>query len=228
MKINIENPREKQYDDLAREFQKADENFPDVTRPFIYSLIDHSKLPNSKLLDLGCGYGKDLEYFQEQGAEVYGVDISSEMITLSIGRVPKATLTRTSFDNLPYPDNFFDFVFSRYAIQHSHDIASAFKEVRRVLKKHTGELVFLVTHPIRHYFEKNTKDYWLQEEVSSVILDGEVTVEEPSHILSEYLSPYLLSNFTLEEFHEKEDPAARRFEGFGNYPRALVIKYRKK
>lgn len=227
MKINVEHPREKQYDDLAREFQNADENFPDITRPFIYSLIDHSKLPNSKFLDLGCGYGRDLEYFQAQGAEVHGIDISSAMINLSRRRVPNAILVRTSFDNLPYPDNHFDFVFSRYAVQHSHNIESVFKEAHRVLKQ-GGKLVFLVTHPMRHYFEKETKDYWTQEEVRSVILNGKVIVEEPSHILSEYLNPFILSNFTLEEFHEKEDPAAKRFEGFGIYPRVLIMKYRKK
>lgn len=227
MKAHPENALERQYDDFAREFQEADEQFPDVTRPFVYNSIDYSRLKTARLLDLGCGYGKDLEYFKKQGSEVYGIDISSEMIKLARERVPCAHLARGSFDNLPYPENHFDFIFSRYALQHSHNLEGTFKEAHRVLRQ-GGDLVFLVTHPMRHYFEKQTKDYWVQEEIASVILDGKLTVEEPSHIFSEYLSPFMLSHFTLEAFHEKHDPAARTFEGFGNYPHILILNYRKK
>lgn len=218
---------EKQYDRFAREFKDADEQFPDVTRPLIYDLLEKSRLSKSRLLDIGCGYGKDLEHFYRQGCEVYGIDISSEMLKLARERVPQAQLDQSSFENLPYEKGYFDFVFSRYAIQHSHNVEGVLKETHRVLKS-GGDLVFLVTHPMRHYFEKKTKDYWVQEDIPSVILDGKLTVCEPSHILSEYLSPFMLSNFTLEEFQEKHDPAARTFEGFGDYPRVMVMRYKKK
>ena len=190
------NSGEKQYDGFARDFKTADEQFPDITRPLFYSLIDHNGLKLARLLDMGCGYGKDLDYFQKQGSEVYGIDISYEMIKLAQERVPQANLANGSFDSLPYPNNHFDFVFSRYALQHSHNLEGAFKETHRVLRQ-GGDLVFLVTHPMRHYFEKTTKDYWMQEDIFSVILDGKLTVEEPSHIMSEYLSPFMLSNLTL-------------------------------
>ena len=224
--VNID-LKEKQYDSFAGDFKDVDEQFPDVTRPFIYKMIDNSLFLGSKLLDLGCGYGRDLVYFQGLGCEVYGVDISSEMIKLAKERAPKAFLSIGSFEKLPYPDNHFDFVFSRYAIQHSHKTEEVFREIHRILKKN-GVLVFLVTHPIRHYFEKKVKDYWAVEDISSVILNGKLTVEEPSHIFSEYFSPFLLSHFNLEEFHEKHDPAAKNFEGFGRYPRILLMRYKKK
>ena len=81
---------------------------------------------------------------------------------------------------------------------------------------------------MRHYFEKRTKDYWTQEDITSVILDGKLTVHEPSHTLSEYLNPQLLQRFELKAFEEKLDPAAKKFEGFGEYPRVLLMKYNKK
>jgi len=225
--MKIESNSEKQYNDFARDFQRADEQFPDITRPLIYELIEPSLLPGSSLLDLGCGYGKDIQYFQKEGFEACGIDISSEMINLAKKIVPQAHLTQASFDKLPYGDESFDIVFSRYAIQHSHNTEQVFREIYRVLKPR-GYLIFLVTHPMRHYFEKTTKDYWLQQDIDSVILDGKVIVKEPSHTFSEYLSPFLLSKFDLEEFHEKHDPAARKFEGFGMYPRILLMRYRKK
>ncbi len=81
---------------------------------------------------------------------------------------------------------------------------------------------------MRQYIEKQTRDYWKQENVASEILGGKLVVREPSHTLTDYLSPFLLSYFDLEVFLEKEDPAAKKFKGFEKYPRILLVKYRKK
>lgn len=222
-----EYPHVDQYDSFAREFRDADESFPDVTRPDIYELIDGSRQPKRKLLDLGCGYGRDLAYFNEKGFETCGIDVSGLMLSLARERVPEDSLALGNFEDLPYESDTFDVVFSRYAIQHSPNTSAVFKEAHRVLRK-DGELVFLVTHPMRNYFEKEHKDYWLQEDIPSEILDGKLIVHEPSHTLTEYLSLFLLCNFTLEAFVEKPDPAAKRFEQFGMYPRVLILKYKKK
>lgn len=217
----------KQYDGFARLFEEADLTFPDSTRPEIYELMEKEQLSGKRLLDLGCGYGKDLAYFANLGSEVYGIDASNEMLKLARKRVPQSKLKLGKFENLPYPNNHFDYIFSRYAIQHSANTEAVFRESARVLKS-LGELVFLVTHPIRNYLEKDTKNYWQAENILSPILNGQLTVTEPSHTLTEYLSPFLLSNFNLLDFREKGDPAAKKFDGFGEYPRILILKYQKK
>lgn len=215
-----------QYDGFAREFQEAASTSLDPNRAIMYGLIGDSELEGFRLLDLGCGPGEDLGYFSEQGAEVYGVDVSSKMIELAGKRVPSANLSKCSFDSLPHEDNFFDFVFSRYAIQHVEDVGEVFREAHRVLKP-DGGLVFLVTHPIRQFIEKTNKDYWGQEVIRSNILGGRVTVEEPSHTFEEYFSPFLLSSFRLKTFIEREDPEAETLED-STYPGALIMKYVKK
>lgn len=215
---------ETQYDKISKEFKNADEDFPDVTRPILYSLIAKK---NGKLLDLGCGYGEDLIHFKKEGFEVYGIDVSKEMVKESESKCKDATVSVSSFEKLPYEKETFDVVFSRYALQHSDKIAPIFTEVFRVLKK-GGEFVFLVTHPLRHYFEKKTRDYWKQEICSSLILGGKVRVEEPSHRLNEYLNKEILSKFDLIDFIEEFDPAAAKMKDAGKYPSILILKLKKK
>jgi len=213
-----------QYDKISQEFKNAAEAFPDVTRPILYSLITKK---SGKFLDLGCGYGEDLLHFQKKGFEVYGIDVSKEMVKESEKKCKAAKVSVSSFEKLPYDEETFDIAFSRYALQHSDKIAPIFKEVSRVLKK-GGEFVFLITHPLRHYFEKKTKDYWKQEICFSLIFGGKVRVEEPSHRLNEYINKEILSKFDLIDLIEEFDPAAEKIKDAGKYPSILILKFVKR
>lgn len=219
----------KQYNKFAEKFKVLNEHFltlyPKI-RYSLYDLVNHSKLEGMKILDLGCGYGKDLAYFRDKGAEVYGIDLSKEMLALASEEVPEATLTRGDFKQLPYENDFFDIIISRYAIQHSEHVSQVFEEAYRALKP-GGELIFNVTHPFRQLIEKKTRDYWKKEEILCSIFSGQLTVYEPSHTFSDYISPFMLKHFELKEFHELEDPGAKQFKGFQKYPRILLIKYKK-
>ena len=161
-----------QYDNFSSEFKDADILFPDITRPILYSLI---KINSGKLLDLGCGYGEDLDYFNKNGFETYGIDVSEKMIEEAKIKTKQSKLFVAPFEKLPFEDNKFDVVFSRYALQHSKNIKPIFDEVSRVIKPN-GIFVFLVTHPFRQYFEKKTKDYWKSEICNSLILGGKLNV----------------------------------------------------
>ena len=65
-----------------------------------------------RLLEPGCGRGELLSHFHEIGIEVYGVDLSPEAKNFSKG----LTITQCNVEKnpLPYKDNYFDIVFSKY------------------------------------------------------------------------------------------------------------------
>jgi len=215
----------KQYDLISREFKKGyEERAASITRQIIYSLIKNTH-SEKKLLDLGCGYGEDLKHFSEKGYNIYGIDISREMLKLSKDMCPQSKLYLGSFENLPYNNNSFDIVYSRYAIQHSGKVPKVLKEAHRVLKPR-GELVFLVTHPLRQFIEKKEKDYWKKENISSKILGNKIIVEEPSHTLDEYLSQFVLEHFRIKKFIEKHDPDAEQING-QRYPGVLIMQLEK-
>lgn len=47
------------------------------------NLINGTKFQNGNILDVGCGWGRFFQMYIEKDLTVYGVDISTEMITAS-------------------------------------------------------------------------------------------------------------------------------------------------
>lgn len=218
----------KQYDKIAGKFSLLHSKLDKVTNAAYYPRL----LPNlkgKKLIDLGCGDGIDLHNFQAAGAKVYGVDASQEMIDLAKKRLPKAELLKAYNEKVPFKDNFFDFVTSKYVFQTSKNLDPIYREVNRILKK-KGIFCFVAVHPVRQFMEKkkSSKDYFKKEMVHSVLFGGKLTVHEPSHTVSEFLSPFFLSHFDLVDYDEKFDPSnAEKVEG-AKYPAFLLIKARKR
>lgn len=187
-------------------------------------------LSGKSLLDIGCGTGYDLSIFQGKGAQVYGVDINPEAVRIAQHKLhlPSSALQCTSADKLYLPDESLDYVASNYVLQSISDLSPVFREVHRVMKT-GGEFIFLVTHPMRQYFEKKNPrtNYFNQEIVDSVILNHTVVVKEPTHTVNDYLSDYVLTNFHIAQFIELHDPTAEQVEG-RYYPGFFIVRAVKK
>ena len=84
------------------------------------------------LLDIGCGRGDMLRAFDKIGFEVKGTDISPLTEEL-ISPIP-FTLCDLIDEKLHYPDNTFDFVFSKSVIEHLKEPEKLLNEAFRVLK----------------------------------------------------------------------------------------------
>ncbi len=71
---------------------------------------------NSRLLDLGCGFGRTFKYFFEKGVFVTGVDISQKMIKEAEKSYKKNNLIEnlivSKAEKLPLNDNEFDYLTS--------------------------------------------------------------------------------------------------------------------
>lgn len=99
-------------------------------------------LKHCHLLELGCGPGFMLELFSKSEAlSVTGVDISNDMLERAAKRCGRAKLVQADVKHMPFPDNFFNIVFSRGSVFFWNPIESAFKEIRRVAAQ--GALIFI-------------------------------------------------------------------------------------
>lgn len=94
---------------------------------------DHHK----KILDLGCGTGRFLNFAN------YGVDISEKMVAISKTKYNNKNITEGSITNIPYLDSFFDIIFSFHVIMHVDNKTTSdfLSEAHRVLNK-KGKLIF--------------------------------------------------------------------------------------
>lgn len=112
----------------------------DKTHP-AYVLIQEYSENATKILDLGCGEGTRLNLINNKNAVKVGVDISPAAISLVKKQYPKITFKKISY-NLPFPDNFFDFVYSAFVLEHTKDSERFIKEAVRVLAR-GGILLFV-------------------------------------------------------------------------------------
>ncbi len=91
-----------------------------------------------RVLDLGCASGRFFEVLADKNVDFYGIDFSEKLIETAKNNYPQGKFQVTDARILPFPENFFDKV---YSISVLHNIPSRefqlqyLKEVNRVLKK---------------------------------------------------------------------------------------------
>jgi ubiquinone/menaquinone biosynthesis C-methylase UbiE len=121
------------FDEAARDEQ----HFPSVIDPRIYHvklLLDHlGNLEGKRVLDAGCGKGRFARIVKERypGAEVWGLDISSEMLRFVPQDIAKTAGTLTE---LPFSDGAFDAVYATESLEHAVEIERAVAEICRVAR----------------------------------------------------------------------------------------------
>jgi len=97
---------------------------------------DPKELENKWVLDAGCGSGRFAEVALAAGANVVAIDYSSAVNAIQKNLQPHPNLYVVQADiySLPFPDNFFDFVYSLGVLQHTPNVERAFKALIPVLK----------------------------------------------------------------------------------------------
>jgi len=92
-----------------------------------------------KILDIGCCTGKALKRFSEfENFDLYGIDIRDEGVEdiyFKSSNLEKETI--------PYPDNYFDIVYSKSVLEHVQNTDNFISESRRVIKP--GGIVIILT-----------------------------------------------------------------------------------
>lgn len=225
--MKYDNFLQKQYNNFSKSFSFNQKDKNQKNREEIYEFIGQD-LKNKKVLDLGCGDGIDVEYYANLGAEVTGIDPSEGLLEIARHKYPNNEYINCLGENMPFEDNYFDSVYSKYAFMTSKNMEPIFDEVYRVLKTE-GEFVYLVTHPLRQFIERkeNNTDYFQQKIVDSNILDNTVRLKEPTHTMNEYFNKKFFERFEIIDFRESWDPAAEQING-NKYPCYFIVKARKR
>jgi ubiquinone/menaquinone biosynthesis C-methylase UbiE len=96
-----------------------------------------SFLKGKKILDAGCGPGRDTESFLEDGFDVVGVDISKKMIEEAKKNVPKGKFKVMDFREMKFKDKEFDGVWAMASLVHidKRNMPKVLKEFNRVLNE---------------------------------------------------------------------------------------------
>jgi SAM-dependent methyltransferase len=98
------------------------------------------RVPNGRVLDIGCGAGHSLKLMQELGWRAEGLDTDPEAVRNA--RAKGLRVSVGALESLDYPDSTFDALTMSHVIEHVHDVRSILAECRRILVE-GGKLVML-------------------------------------------------------------------------------------
>jgi len=148
----------KNYEFIHQEFWDKTKNLYNVQNYQLF-LSHIKKVPPYRILDLGCGPGRDLKYFAGQGHNVIGVDgcsIFCQMARNFSGQV----VLHQNFLDLNLPKECFDGVYANASIFHipRRDFVSVIKKLNLSLKR---EGIFFLNNPTGCDEEKYLKEKYV-------------------------------------------------------------------
>jgi SAM-dependent methyltransferase len=115
----------------------------------IRTAADFAHTQGLKVLEIGCGLGTDGAQFARAGADYTGVDLTDAAIELARKRFElfglKGDFQVADAENLEFPNESFDVVYSHGVLHHTPDINAAVQEIHRVLKP-GGRAVVMLYH----------------------------------------------------------------------------------
>ena len=123
----------------------------DTPYPLEYAFHLVGEIDGKRVIDFGCGTGSNSLVLASRGANVCGIDISHDLLSIARRRLQqfassgRARFLTASAHDLPLQDESFDLVFG-IAILHHLELPLVAREVHRVLKR-GGRAVFL--EPVR-------------------------------------------------------------------------------
>ncbi|EKD66991.1 MAG: methyltransferase type 11 [uncultured bacterium] len=130
------------YNTIADSFAKQALNYcPKAQLEYFCSLVKKG----GRVLDIGCGSGRDCASFVQKGFETVGVDLSEKLLGIAKATVPVATFLKQDIRKLSFSENYFDGLWSCASLLHiAHaDIPQTLRSWFTVCK-HNGALLIYV------------------------------------------------------------------------------------
>ena len=126
----------KRYDEFAEEYHKKYGYMPESEKPYLTKFFELMSKDSPRVLDTGCGTGRDLKFLENFEIESYGIDLSRGMLSIAKRNLKKTNLVRGNYLRLPFKDNTFDGIINIASLVHipHQDKFLALNEFKRVLK----------------------------------------------------------------------------------------------
>lgn len=158
-----------------------------------------------KILDLGCGTGRNTLYLAKKGFEVHACDISETGISLTRELVQKEKINNVEFSiqnmySLKYDNNIFDGVLCIWVQSHGmkREVQKGINEIRRVLKE--GGVV------VTDFPSVEDSSYGVGEKIEKNTFVGGRAGEEdiPHHYTNREELSEMFSEFKKVKINEKD------------------------
>ena len=142
--------------DTLEWFLEAERYRYGIYAPWMFDVMEFDRHAGEHILEIGGGMGTDHAQFAKAGGIMYDLDLSSGHLKLARRnfelRGLKSTFNHGDGENIPFPDDMFDLVYSNGVIHHTPNTATVINEIYRVLKP-GGRCIIMV-------YAENSLQYW--------------------------------------------------------------------
>lgn len=114
-----------------------------------------------KCLEIGFGSIANLKMMRDKGFVCHGLEVSQEAVTRGITQINKENINNISLQHwnplkIPFPDDYFDFIYGLQSVYYNLDFKGFITEVKRVLKP-DGQFLF------NFFSDKHSYMNWIEE-----------------------------------------------------------------
>jgi len=159
-------------------------------------LIDYEQIADKQVLEIGCGAGAIAARLAKHGAKLTAIDLTLRAVALAQRRFElfglEGTLLNMDAENMSFPDNSFDFVWSWGVIHHSENTERIVSEIYRVLKP-GGRAAIMVYH-------RNSIHFWINLMLIRGILTGKLLTHSVGEICAKYTDGFIARFYSRDEF----------------------------
>ncbi len=119
----------------AQHFADASDVLVEARAAFARAIVGQAPPERFRILDAGCGPGRDAQWFRERGFQTIGVDLSAGMLAEARRRVPGVDFRQADLRHLDFPDGYFDGIWCAAALLHLSraDVPSVLASFHRLL-----------------------------------------------------------------------------------------------
>lgn len=151
-----------------------------VYGPWMPKVMEFDRHAGKKVIEIGGGMGTDLAQFASNGAIVTDFDLSAGHLEHARRnfrlRGLKGEFVHGDGENIPFPDNTFDVVYSNGVIHHTPDTAGVVRHMRRILKP-GGKAIIMV-------YAEDSWHYWREQVIRLGIENGNLAGRSMGWIMS--------------------------------------------
>lgn len=151
-----------------------------VYGPWMPKVMEFDRHTGKKVLEVGAGMGTDLAQFARNGAITTDLDLSAGHLAHAKRNFALRGLSgefvHGDGEELPFPDNSFDVVYSNGVIHHTPDTIGVARDMLRVLKP-GGKAIIMV-------YAENSWHYWREQVVRLGIESGRLPKHSMGWIMS--------------------------------------------
>ena len=174
-----------------------------------------SKIEINKVLEFGCGTGKNTVWFEQNAKEILSADFSEAMIAKAAEKI-KSSKVQFAVTDINEPWDFskekFDLVSFSLVLEHIQNIEAVFNKINQVTE--SGAFVYIgELHPFKQYAGSKAR-YTTPE--------GEQIVTCYTHNVSDFITAANKYNFSLMDLEEWFDDNDR-----SQIPRILTLLFKK-